>query len=71
MENSLCPGCETGCNADYPHRLGECYHPACLTRVAERERRDEERREMEEALAEEARDEWWEIRTDLDADLNP
>ena len=34
-----CPGCETGCDADGPHRIfnGE-YHPNCCTRAAEEER---------------------------------
>ena len=38
-----CLGCETGCDADGPHRLsnGE-YHPECGTRAAEEERRAKE-----------------------------
>ncbi len=66
--NEFCIGCETGCDADSSHRVGELFHPACLTRAAERERCEEEAREIAEMLAQEARDEWWEIRADAAAD---
>jgi len=34
-----CPGCETGCDADAPHRARDgAYHPACCTRAAESHR---------------------------------
>ena len=33
-----CLGCETGVDADEPHKKGSKYHPNCQTTAAEKER---------------------------------